>query len=216
MFTGLIQKIGTLDGLEARGGGMALAIRHPAWDTPLSAGESVAVQGVCLTVSDAEPGRFRCDVLEATLAQTSLGRQRPGAGMNLERALRPTDRFGGHFVSGHVDGVGTLAARRRAGPDWVLRIACAPELTQEMVARGSVACDGVSLTLRLVEERGFEVHIIPTTWRETALGALAEGDPVNVETDLLGKYVRRFLDRSAPACPAVTPESLRKAGFLEL
>jgi len=213
MFTGIIQKVGQLAGLEGGGDGWRLVVAHAAWDTPLEKGESVAVQGVCLTVTDSDTGQFSCDILDETLDRCNLKSSRPGELLNLERALRASDRMGGHMVSGHVDGMGRVTSRCQAGRDWVLEIACPDGLMSGIVGKGSVACDGVSLTVSAVSERAFSVHLIPATWQGTSLHARSVGAAVNIETDMMGKYVRhelRGMGRGAP----IDVEGLRRAGFV--
>jgi riboflavin synthase len=212
MFTGLIQQVGTLGGATPRGTGRRLVIRHQGWDPALAAGESVCVQGACLTVTEQRPNEFACDVLGETLAKTSLGAARPGAKLNLERALRADDRLGGHLVTGHVDGTGRLRSRARAGDDWVLEIGCEARLMAGIVPKGAVACDGVSLTVADLRASSFTVHIIPHTWARTALGDLGIGAPVNIETDIIGKYVQRAL-AGAGRGGGLTLDDLRRAGF---
>jgi riboflavin synthase len=212
MFTGIVQQVGVLARRESRSGGARLVIRHAPWAPGLALGESVCVQGACLTVIVAGDREFRCDVLRETLDRTALGAMAEGARVNLERALRAGDLLGGHFVTGHVDGTGTVAAVGRAGPDWRLRVRCAAGLMPGLVAKGSVACDGVSLTVAGIGPDWFEVHIIPHTWDATTLGGLSAGRPVNVETDIIGKYVLRHAEARA-AGSGVTMDVLRNAGF---
>jgi riboflavin synthase len=216
MFTGLIEQVGTLSGFAQRGEGAMLEIRFHGWPDPLVVGESVAVEGVCLTVTTVSSGSFSCDVLKETLSRTTLGHKKPGAFLNLERALRTDGRLGGHFVSGHIDGAGTVRSVGRAGPDWVLDIACSAELLEGMVFKGSIAVNGVSLTLARLDACSFAVHLIPHTWTQTTLHGLRSGDPVNLETDLLGKYVKGFLDRTGSGGQSrpLTLERLGEAGFL--
>lgn len=208
MFTGLIQQVGSLAAMTGRGKGKRLAVRHSPWDTPLALGESVAVNGVCLTVAERGAGQFCCDVLEETLDKTGLGRKRPGDPLNLERALRVDDRLGGHMVTGHVDGVGTVTALDRKGDDWTLEVACDAGLLTGMVPKGSIAVDGVSLTLVELSAKTFSVHLIPHTWKNTALHALRKGGTVNLETDIIGKYVARHL-ANMDAGSGLTVEKLR-------
>ena len=212
MFTGLVQKVGTLAARHARGGGMRFEIRHDAWEAPLAVGESVAVQGVCLTATTCQPGRFTCDVLKETLDKTTLGSKEVGADLNLERALRADERFGGHFVTGHIDGSGRVKALTRAGDDTVLEVECDAELLAGMVPKGSIAVDGVSLTIADLRAASFTVHLIPHTWQQTALRALKTGHRVNLETDMIGKFVRRYLQTTQPS-QGVTLAKLRAAGF---
>jgi riboflavin synthase len=212
MFTGIIEQVGHLVRRDDRGDGGRLTVEGAAWSDPLALGESIAVEGVCLTVSAVTPGGFACDILKETLARTTLGRKKPGAPLNLERALRPDSRLGGHFVTGHVDGVGELDATGRAGPDYVLTVRAPEALIGGMVMKGSVALNGVSLTLARLSATEFDVHLIPHTWKQTSLASLRPGDPVNLETDMLGKYVKRFLERTAAG--GMTLERLGEAGFL--
>ena len=213
MFTGLVEKVGRLVALDSTGAGATVRVAHDAWETPLVQGESVAVQGACLTVASVGAGEFVCDVLAETLDRTTLASTPAGAALNLERALRLGDRLGGHMVSGHVDGLGTLAGVRRAGRDRVLRVACAGELLRGIVSKGSIAVDGVSLTVAALDPDAFEVAIIPTTWEQTSLGVRQVGDRVNLETDMLGKYVQRLLGRTAPGA-GICMDDLQRAGFV--
>ncbi len=230
MFTGLVQRVGRLERLVRSGGGAVLHIAAgPVWDEPWTLGESVAVQGVCLTVSSVSGESVAVDVLEETLDCTQFRGMAPGSLLNLERALRPTDRLGGHIVQGHVDGRGRVASLRERGRDWVLRIAVEAEVLRSIVYKGSIAVDGVSLTVSALndDENWFEVNLIPTTWSETSLRSRRPGDMVNLETDILGKYVERMLRRpalreegaesGAASVPGgengVTMEKLLSAGF---
>lgn len=176
MFTGIIQKIGTVGRRVSRGNGQRLTIGHDAWESPLALGESVSVNGVCLTVAEAVGGQFAADVLNETLAKTSLGAKSTGASVNLERALRLDDRLGGHLVQGHVDGTGAVAGVRRTGSDWVLEVACETALLNGMAPKGSIAIDGVSLTIVDLKSAAFTVHLIPHTWEQTTFKALKAGD----------------------------------------
>lgn len=213
MFTGLIAGIGRVAALSSRGGGAAsLRIDHTGWDTPLRIGESIAVQGVCLTVAAVAPGGFVSHILRETMDCSNLGKLRAGAPVNLERALRAGDPLGGHLVSGHVDGQGVCAAIRRAGPDRVVDVRAAAGILEAMTLKGSVACDGISLTVARLTAGGFSVHVIPHTWSHTAWQWLGAGDSINLETDMLGKYAAR---RAAAASPSggITEERLRQYGF---
>jgi riboflavin synthase len=214
MFTGLIEQMGKLTGIESRGEGAILSIALAKGPEPLVVGESMAVEGVCLTVTTVTPGGFTCDVLKETLARTTLGKKKPGTPLNLERALRADGRLGGHFVSGHVDGVGSVAGIGRAGPDWVLDISCSDSLLAGMVFKGSITVNGVSLTLARLSADEFSVHLIPHTWTHTTLHLLRAGDPVNLETDMLGKYVKGFMDRAGGGAGKLTLKHLGEAGFL--
>lgn len=213
MFTGLIEQVGRLERRDARATGARLQIAHGPWPEPLEEGESVAVQGACLTVNRRGVDGFEADVLRETLERTNLGALEPGSLLNLERALRLGDRAGGHLVAGHVDAVAPVLRRGRTGEDWVLRVGLADRVADEVVLKGSIALDGVSLTVSALGEGWLEVNIVPYTWAHTSLQYCRAGSGVNVETDMIGKYVKRVLGRAGPADP-LTLDTLRRAGFL--
>ncbi|MCX6998055.1 MAG: riboflavin synthase [Kiritimatiellaeota bacterium] len=215
MFTGIIQQVGALTALQRRGGAGRLTVQAGAWDSPLVPGESLAVEGVCLTVAEPAGAEIRFDVLAETLAKTNLGGKRAGAALNLERAVRAGDFLGGHLVSGHVDGPGTIRSIGRAGADRVVEVVCARELLHGIVAKGSIALSGISLTVVDLRADAFTVHIIPHTWEHTSLSRARAGDPVNLETDVIGKYVARFLETRTPASSSMTLDKLRAAGFMD-
>lgn len=214
MFTGLVQRIGTVRRLDRSGGGARIVLAFPRWPDPLAFGESVAVQGTCLTVAEAGADSFAADVLDETLDCTTLGTLAIGSRVNLERALQLTARLGGHIVSGHVDTVARVVDLRPRGRDRILKVACDEDSFRLVVRKGSVALDGVSLTVSEVcDGKGaFEVNLIPTTWEETSLSDRRVGDRINVETDVLGKYVDRLL-RPASASHRITLDTLAAAGF---
>ena len=215
MFTGLIAGVGALARRTRQDGGWRLRIDHKGWETPLELGESVAVQGVCLTVARCDDGGFDADVLDETATCTTLAALAEGAPVNLERALRVGDRMGGHFVTGHIDGRGRVGAITRTGRDWVLTVACDVERLAEMVSKGSIAIDGVSLTLAGLAEDAFSVCIIPHTWTHTSLSRLVVGGAVNLETDMVGKYVRRSVGLAGgESAASVTLDRLQQAGFM--
>ncbi len=213
MFTGLIEAVGTLRALERHDGGARLTVAAPTWQMPLVPGESIAVQGACLTVAGFDAATFHADVLEETLRRTNLMGKRSGQALNLERALRLGDRLGGHLVSGHVDTVGTLESVRMEGRDRVLRIRCGREAAAEVVEKGSVALDGISLTVSAVSDDAFEVCVIPWTWGHTSLQERQPGDTINVETDMIGKYIRRHLSMREGG-GGVDHDMLAAAGFI--
>lgn len=194
MFTGLITKIGVLAEFQPKQNGASLRITHDPWELRVSEGESMAIQGVCVTVTSCNKKGFTCDLLAETLKLTNLGSKRIGSEINLERALRLCDLLGGHIVSGHVDGTGLLEERRQRGREWTLRIRCSEELARGITMKGAIACDGVSLTVTSISAFSFEVNIAPFTWEHTTLNALETGDTVNLETDMLGKYVRKYVE----------------------
>ena len=204
MFTGIVEEVGTLAGREDQGDSAVLRIRARTVLQDVSLGDSIAVNGVCLTVTRVEPGDggagvWTTDVMAETLRRSSLGAVAEGAPVNLERAVSPHTRLGGHLVQGHVDGVGRLLSRTPAEHWEVVRIGLPAELARYVVEKGSVAVDGVSLTVSAVSDLAapqpwFEVSLIPTTLRETTLGARAPGEPVNLEADVIAKYVERLLE----------------------
>jgi riboflavin synthase len=193
MFTGLIQDVGRLRGSAPQDGGLRMQIdvgTLPFTDVEL--GESIAVNGVCLTVVEFDAGSFAVDVSSETLRLTTLGNLKTNAVLNLERAMRPSDRFGGHVVSGHVDGMGKVL---QAGADGeqVWRFAAPRELHRYIAKKGSICVDGVSLTVNEVDDEGFAVMLIPHTISHTAFSATNVGDAVNLEVDLIARYVERML-----------------------
>lgn len=193
MFTGLVEELGTVVTLEERGPGVRLTVDGPLVATDARLGDSIAINGCCLTVVDMAGSRLGFDAGSETLSRTNLGRLKPGSRVNLERALRAGDRLGGHYVTGHIDAVGRLDERRDEA-DWsFFWFRVPPQLTRQMASKGSVAVDGVSLTLVEVEDERFSVALIPHTLAVTTLGSRAIGDEVNIETDLLAKYVERQL-----------------------
>ncbi len=208
MFTGLVQRVGTVKRVS-RGAGLVLEIEADTpWVRPLEAGESVAVNGVCLTVVRCAHARFTADVLRETESRTGLGDLLPGAKVNLERAVRAGEALGGHLVQGHVDGRGTVTAILPKGRDFQLRVRCGRVLAAQSVLKGSVTIDGVSLTISALGDDWLGVDLIPTTARETTLGAKRVGDGVNLEGDIVGKYLAKNTAR-----PGLTAEALAAAGF---
>jgi riboflavin synthase len=191
MFTGLIEEIGTVGEIVRSGEGAALRI-----DCTLAAlvlGESIAVDGCCLTVARLAAGGFWCDASHETLAKTTLGAQSPGGRVHLERAIRAGDRMGGHVVTGHVDGVGRLVSRRAVGTAFEVTFEVPPALAPHLAPKGCVALDGTSLTINTVTGPRLDVVLIPYTLEHTTFGSRPDGTPVNVETDILAKYVERML-----------------------
>jgi riboflavin synthase len=202
MFTGLVEALGSVRDLVADGAGCRLTVAAPQIAAELALGESVAVNGACLTVvaHDAQTCSFQ--LAPETLRRTNLGELCPGDRVNLERALRLSDRLGGHLVQGHVDGLGHIAERRTEG-DWLtVWFTCPPELAAQMVSKGSVTVDGVSLTVVDVGPDRFSVALIPHTLAHTTLGFKDVGAAVNVETDLLGKYMWKYFNQVYGGRPA--------------
>lgn len=193
MFTGLIEEIGRVQDVRREAGITKLVITGQQTISSLAIGESIAVDGICLTVTKTTAASFEADVSEETIARTTLGAFRIGSPVNLERPCRPTDRLGGHFVTGHIDGVGTIRELRDTKGMWWFSIAYPEALQPLLVEKGSIAVDGISLTVGELNDRVFRVAIVPHTYHSTTLGSKAVGRRVNLEADLLGKYVLRYL-----------------------
>ena len=208
MFTGLIQRVGMVKRVS-RGAGLVLEFAFEPWERPLAEGESVAVNGVCLTVVHCDATRFTADVLRETEARSGLGELVPGAKVNLERAIRAGEPFGGHVVQGHVDGRGKVLERTARGRDFRLKIGCGPVIAARSVEKGSIAIDGVSLTISALGGDYLAVDIIPTTAASTTLGALRVGAAVNLESDVLGRYAEK-----SSASGGLTEAALAAAGFI--
>jgi riboflavin synthase len=198
VFSGLVSALGEVHALRRRGTGAVIEVRCSLAGEPLVAGESVAVQGVCLTVVAPGGGGFSAEVSPETLLRTTLGSLRTGAKINLERALRLDSRIGGHIVLGHVDATTTVVAVRQGDGFQTVRFGLPTALAGEVAMKGSVAVDGVSLTVAGLSDDWFEVALVPTTITATTLGKVHPGDRVNVETDVLAKYVRRALGKGRP------------------
>jgi riboflavin synthase len=202
MFTGIVEEIGTVVAIGAPPGSastdhdLRLSIRGPVVTSDARLGDSIAVGGLCLTVTELPgDGTFSADVMPESLRCSALGDLRPGSSVNLERAVRADARLGGHIVQGHVDGVATLLDRT-PGPRWdELRFECPPDLAHYIATKGSITVAGVSLTVTDIGDTSFGVSLIPTTLAETTLGALVVGDRVNLEVDVIAKYVERLLER---------------------
>jgi riboflavin synthase len=196
MFTGLIEAVGEIAGIEDSTSGRRLHVRT-ALAGDLGAGESLAVNGVCLTMTVAAVDVVHADIGPETARVTTLGLLRQGDRVNLERAMRADSRFGGHFVQGHVDGTGTVRSLRTEGDAYWITVAFAPELAAYLVRKGSIAVDGVSLTVADLRDGEFDVMIIPFTWAHTNLSSLSPGHRVNLECDMVGKYVVRAAEVAA-------------------
>jgi riboflavin synthase len=194
MFTGLIEEVGLIQCVRREGSVEKLAIRAKDTINGLAIGQSIAVDGTCLTVTAVEPSLFEVDLSEETMARTTFRELRPADAVNLERPCRPTDRLGGHLVTGHIDGIGTIIEFRETGGMWCLSISYPQALRPLFVEKGSVAVDGISLTIAGLNSLSFGVAVIPYTYRHTTLGGKQVGRRVNLETDMLGKYVIRYLE----------------------
>ncbi len=215
MFTGIVLEMGTVSSVEARGTVTRLGIRSEEVVRDAGIGDSIAVNGVCLTVTSIEHGVMHFDLSAETLRASNIGSLRRGERVNLEPALRPSDRLGGHFVTGHIDGVGRIRGKNRRGETIEIEVEAPGEVLQYVVKKGSIAIDGISLTVVDVSAGAFKVVIIPHTERVTTIGMKGAGDTVNLEADILGKYVARFL---APRTAETKDESilnvLGESGFL--
>lgn len=196
MFTGLVAALGTVVAVEPAGGGSRLTVAAGALVGELGEGDSVAVNGVCLTATAVGSERFTADVVAETLSRSSFGPLAQGDAVNLELPLRAADRLGGHVVQGHVDGVGTIASIEPEGLGRRIRVAAAPELLRYVVEKGSIAVDGVSLTVAEVDGSGFAIALIPETLERTTLGEVEPGRTVNLEVDVLAKYVEKLVASS--------------------
>jgi riboflavin synthase len=194
VFTGLVQDLGTVTAVDATADGVRLAVRS-VLSAEIGLGDSVAVNGVCLTATRVHDGEFSADVMHETLRRSSLAEVAGGTPVNLELPLRASDRMGGHVVQGHVDGVGTVRDVRDDGFARVVEIAVAPDLLRYVVEKGSIAVDGISLTVVEAGEDFLSVSLIPETLERTNLGAAAPGQPVNLEVDVLAKYVEKLMSR---------------------
>lgn len=194
MFTGLVQEMGTVVSTRPTDQGVRLVIEAPDSAKELAVGDSICTHGVCLTCVEREQNRFSADVSAETLRRTNLGSLKTGSHVNLELALRIGDRLGGHLVTGHIDGVGRLLSIVEEGDSRLYTFEAPAEVMRFVVAKGSIAVDGVSLTVAGMQENAFRVALIPHTLRVTTLGKLRPGDLVNLEADLIGKYVARLLE----------------------
>jgi len=196
MFTGIIEELGSVRTIEERGENARIVISARVVTDGTNHGDSIAVNGVCLTALDVRQDSFAADVSMETLARSTLGTLKPGTAVNLERAVTPATRLGGHIVQGHVDARGQLARVEDHGESWTIRIAYPKEIGRYLVFKGSVAVEGISLTIAGLTDDHFEVAIIPKTWEVTNLSRLNPGDDVNLEVDVIAKYVERLLGKS--------------------
>ena len=213
MFTGIIEAVGTVRSVRSAAAGKVVGIDLGPLARGAGTGDSIAVNGVCLTISRLSGLVADFDVSAETLAKSTIGRLQAAGVVNMERAMPADGRFGGHMVLGHVDGTARIEAIARRGDFCEMRFAAAAELLDEMVAKGSVAVDGISLTIASLDEKGFSIALIPTTLKETALGTAKVGDVVNIETDMIIKAVRKYLGKIAGGGRGLTIEKLRECGF---
>jgi riboflavin synthase len=214
LFTGIVEELGTVVAVEQSADSARLRVRGPLVAADAARGDSIAVNGVCLTVAGATDGEFAADVMAETLRRSSLGALRPGSPVNLERAARLDSRLGGHLVQGHVDGTGEILDRT-PGDQWELvRIALPPDLARYVVEKGSIAVDGVSLTVVEITGAWFSVSLIPTTQALTTLGCKQPGEPVNLEVDVLAKYVEKLIAARGTSTNEGTSESMTERSEL--
>ena len=216
MFTGIIEAIGTLSRIETQGGDGRFTIDTGKLSmASVRLGDSIAVNGVCLTAIELGDHHFVADVSTETLSRTTLGEAKPGTHVNLELALLPTTRLGGHLVSGHVDGMGVIVEKQGDARSWRFTLDAPSAIAKYIAEKGSICINGISLTVNEVKGTRFGVNIVPHTLKETTLGETAVGDRVNLEVDLLARYLERLLmgDKAAEAESSVTMDLLRKSGF---
>jgi riboflavin synthase len=211
MFTGIIEELGTLKTILRRSHSLRLVIGARKVLKKTALGDSIAVNGVCLTVTDLTTDTFAADIMTTTFQRTNLYLLSPGSQVNLERALQLNTRLGGHLVTGHVDEVGTLVQRGQEQNSLRLTFRCSPDLTRFLVARGSIAIDGISLTVAAVQENQFEVGIIPHTLAHTTLNQAGPGTKVNLESDILARYVEKLM--TSKSSSGLTMEQLLSQGF---
>lgn len=215
MFTGIIEEIGAVEGVETKSGGAVLRIKASRVLEGARPGDSIATDGCCLTITSLTGTGFAADCSAETLRLTSVGQMRRGQPVNLERAMALGDRLGGHLVQGHVEGVGALIGRRPEGDSVMMRFSYPPSLGRYIIHKGSIAVSGISLTVAVLNDSWFEVAVIPVTLEWTTLGTLPIGAPVNLETDLIAKYVERLLGErvSATTGPGLSVEALKDMGY---
>jgi riboflavin synthase len=217
MFTGIIEEIGTISGIKQSGNAIEMTIAAQKILTDVSLGDSIAVNGVCLTVTSFTSQAFSVDIMPETVKSTSLQQLHKGSSVNLERAMSAGGRFGGHFISGHVDGLGTIKRKERVENAVYYDISLPEELAHYIVYKGSVAVDGTSLTIFGVDQNSFTISLIPHTLTETILGEKGPGDTVNVECDMLAKYIERImqghLQNNTNKKSTITENFLHENGF---
>lgn len=213
MFTGLIEAVCSMRRLIRQGGGGRLEVDMGPLAGQVALGESIAVNGCCLTVCAIQPPVVAFDVSPETLSRTTIANLPPSARLNIERAMRADGRFGGHIVQGHVDGTGRVAAIRKQAEFSLWTFGAGRELLDEMVVKGSVAVDGISLTVASMDDKGFSVAVIPVTLANTNLGSAKVGDMVNIETDIIGKMVKKQVAKFASGKPGLSVDKLGEYGF---
>ncbi|MGB4092808.1 MAG: riboflavin synthase [Ruminococcus flavefaciens] len=214
MFTGIIEEVGTVKTVQHSGNSSFIRIEAKKILEDVRLGDSIAVNGVCLTVTHFDSTTFQADVMNETLSRSSLGSLRNGSPVNLERAMAAGGRFGGHIVSGHIDGTGTVSDIRNDGIAVWYTVSAKPEILRYIVEKGSIAIDGISLTVAKVTDNSFSVSIIPHTASVTILGTKKTGDIVNLENDIVGKYVEKLMKPADSPQSGLNMEMLAKNGFI--
>lgn len=214
MFTGIIEELGKIALLEKHANGAKIKIAAKIVTKDTNEGDSIAVNGVCLTALDVKSDSFTADVSQETLDKSTLGRLKNGAKVNLERAVTPNTRLGGHIVQGHVDSRGKFVSAVQSGDFWTVRVSFPREIGQYLVYKGSISVEGISLTIAELGADYFEIAVIPKTWELTNLSTLKSGDEVNLEADVIAKYVERILLYGKPESGEITMEKLEKLGFV--
>ncbi len=214
MFTGIIEHLTSVKNLSLKAGGGELFLDFSGFYDDLAVGESIAINGVCLTVKEISGEVVGFDISHETLKKTTLGRLRYAESVNIERALRVGDRMGGHFVTGHVDGIGTIKGKKPSADQCTLSFSVEKKFTDMMIEKGSVAIDGISLTIVDLADGAFSVALIPYTVSLTTLGFRKAGDPVNIEVDMMGKWIKKLLVNMQEKKGGITHEQLMEQGFL--
>lgn len=212
MFTGIIEELGKVRGIERRGDGARIIIEANIVTKDTNEGDSIAVNGVCLTALDVTGNSFAADCSSETLERSTIGMLRDGSPVNLERAVTPSTRLGGHIVQGHVDARGTFLSATSHGDSWTVRIGYPKEIARYLVFKGSVSVEGISLTIANLTDSYFEIAVIPKTWAMTNLSSLKNGDAVNLEADIIAKYVERIMTVGRQD-EGLTMEKLAQMGY---
>ena len=213
MFTGLIEAVCTVKSVRQSENTMLLSIDLGELADDGRTGDSIAINGVCLTISKLEGGIASFELSGETLAKSTLGKLKPSSQVNIERAIKASDRFGGHFVQGHIDGTATIKAIHKRGQFADMKFAAQAELLDQMVVKGSVAVDGISLTIASMDQNSFNVALIPETLNKTTQSRVKIGDAVNIETDIIVKTIKKQLEKILPQTQPLTAEKLRELGF---
>ncbi len=215
MFTGIIEELGKIASLDKHAGGAKIKISAKTVTDKTAEGDSLAVNGVCLTALEINADSFAADVSQETLNRSTLGNLKIGSSVNLERAVTPSTRLGGHIVQGHVDARGKFLSAKQDGDFWTVRIGFPAEIGQYLVYKGSVSVEGISLTIANLADDFFEIAVIPKTWELTNLSSLKTGDAVNLEADVIAKYVERIMLYGQKKSEDITMEKLSKLGFIK-